>query len=225
MKKKAIILGIILVVIVLILLAIIASNYKTIQAFLTNKDNVVNKFKVGQIEVTVTEPNYNDNQTLKPNEEITKDPTLSNIGKVPCYIRAQVYVPASKEIKYVDNSENIITPTEDIELLTYTVNNGWEEVTKEGFYGKYEDKEGNIYIVHTYKYMQDDKEKIINPSEEISTPVFSKVKAINYLDTDTTINLKLQVSAMAVQIEEGKTAEEMWTNYENQNGTGFVGIE
>lgn len=223
-KKRSIIITIIAMIMAIITI-IVVSQYKSIQAFFTDKAKITNKFKIGQIEATVTEPNYKDNQTLKPNEEIIKDPTISNTGKIPAYIRAQIYVPISKEIKYVDENENVITPEQEIEILKYTVNEGWQLVTEDGFYGIYTDKDGNVYKVYTYKYMQNGQEKIINPNEEISTPVFSKVKAINYLDTDTTINLKLQVSAIAVQPEEGKTAEEMWANYKKQNETAIIGIE
>ena len=69
--------------------------------------------------------------------------------------------------------------------------------------------------------MQDGNEKIISPDETISVPVFSKVKAINYLDTDKEQNFKIYVNAIAVQ-SDGGTANEMWTRYLNQKGTGIV---
>lgn len=210
--------------IIIITLSLTIINYKTILAFLTNKDKTTNNFTVGELKATVTEPNYEDNQTVKPGEEIIKDPTLSNIGEVEGYIRAQVYVPVSKEIKYVDENEKIIIPEEEIEIATYKINEGWEEVTEEGFSGIYEDKEGNKYKVHTYKYMENGQERIIKPEETIEKPLFNKVKIINYLDMDKTINIKIHVAAISVQ-SEGGTAEEMWTYYKNQNGTGIVGVE
>lgn len=211
-------------IIIVITLGSIIINYKTILAFLTNKDKVTNKFKVGELTATVTEPNYEDNKIVKPGEEIIKDPTLSNIGEVNGYIRAQVYVPVSKEIKYVDENENIITPVEEIEIAKYKINQGWEEVTEEGFSGLYEDEEGNKYKVHTYKYMENGQERIIKPEETIEKPLFNKVQIINYLDMDKTINIKIHVAAISIQAE-GGTAEEMWTYYKNQNGTGIVGVE
>ena len=221
MRKKVVI---ILSILVIIALITITSNYKTINAFLTNKDKVTNNFRVGKISATVTEPNYEDNKTVKPEEEITKDPTLTNTGEVDSYIRAQVYVPISKEIKYVDENENIITPSEEIELLSYEINEGWEEVTEEGFSGIYEDNNGNKYKVYTYKYVKDGKEKIISKGETIEKALFEKVKIINYLDIDKTTNIKLHVIALAVQAE-GGTAEEMWTYYKKQNEAGIVGVK
>lgn len=217
MKNKKIIYLICLLLIVIVSLYIII----LVLAYSTDKDNNVNSFTIGNVSIVVTEPNYTDNQVIKPNGEITKDPTFQNIGSVSAYIRAQIYVPVSKEIKYVDNLEQIVTPTEDIEIFSYTLNDGWEEVLDEGFSGTYTDDEGNIYNVHTYKYMQDSSEKIIEPNETISTPVFSKIKVINYLDTDKSINLKMLVNAIAVQTD-GGTASQMWTYYINQNQTGIV---
>lgn len=221
MKKKKLI---ITLIILIIIIAILIIGYKTILAFYTSKDQTINKFSVGQISATVTEPNYENNKIIKPNEEIAKDPTLSNTGEVDSYIRAQVYVPISSEIKYVDLNENIVTPSEETEIFTYKVNDGWEEVTDDGFFGIYEDKDGNKYKVHTYKYVKNGQEQIIKPGETIGVTVFDKVKVINYVDMDKNVNLKLYVSAIAVQ-SDGGTAEEMWTYYKNQNGSGILGVD
>lgn len=214
-----------LIVISIITTAIILSiGIRLIYAYYTDKSQKINTFKVGEIEAIVREPNYEDNKIVKPNEEIAKDPTFSNIGEVSSYIRAQVYVPVSKAVKYVDSNENIVEPSEEIELLSYKVNAGWELVTEEEFSGLYEDREGNKYKVYTYKFVRDGKEKPVNSGETIGKTLFDKVKVINYLDMDKNTNIKLHVSAIAVQ-SEGGTADEMWTYYKNQNGTGIVGVE
>lgn len=217
MKNKKIIFLICLFLIVIISLYVV----KLVLAYYTDKDNRANAFTFGNVSVMVTEPNYTDNQIIKPNGEITKDPTFQNIGSVNAYIRAQIYVPVSKEIKYVNNSEQIITPTEDIEIFSFTLNEGWEEVLDESFTGTYIDDNGNKYNVHTYKYMQNSSEKIIKPDETIPTPVFSKIEVINYLDMDKSVNFKMLVNAIAVQTD-GGTASQMWTYYINQNQTGIV---
>ena len=216
-------------VVVAILSAVVAIKIDDILAYYTHKDNSANKFSIGSVEVTVTEPNYVNNQIIVPNETITKDPTYANTGDVDCYIRAQIYTPISKDIKYVDGNENIITPAEDIDLLTYTINDGWVEVEDNPsdtlkFNGIYEDSKGNRYKVRTYKYMEGGQEKVISAGETISTPVFSTVSTINYLDIESAVNLKMYASALAVQ-NEGGTAEEMWEAYKNQNGTGIIGIQ
>ena len=220
MKRKTI--TIITIALIVSLIAII--SYQTISAYYTDKDNVTNKFKMGELEVQVTEPNYEDNKTVSPGDEIVKDPTFSNVGGVDGYVRAQVYVPISSEIKYVDENENIVVPTEEIEIFSYQVNAGWEEVTADGFSGVYEDENGNKYNVYTYKYLENGQEKIVHAGETIETALFSKVKVINYLDIDKNTNLKIHVSALAIQADAG-AADDAWTYYKNQNGTGIVGVE
>lgn len=227
MKKKIAVLA---VLIVLVAIATVVFFYKEeIMAYYTSHDQKINTATVGDIEVTVTEPNYVDNQVIKPNESITKDPTFSNSGEVDGYVRAQVYVPISDSIKYVDNEENIVTPADEIEIFSYEVNSGWVEVTDDPsdtykFNGIYEDLEGNRYKVRTYKYMQGGVEKITAAGETISTPLFDEVSVINYLDTDTTVNLKMHVVALGVQ-SSGGTANEMWDRFKNQNQAGIVGVE
>ncbi len=221
-KNKKAIIGI--EIFVAIILIVLVFNYKTILAFATHKDNQTNKLTTGSISAIVEEPSYTNNQIVLPNQEIAKDPTFTNNGTVKSYIRAQVYVPISDQVKYVDSNENLITPNEEIELLTYQVNSGWEEVTGETFSGIYEDANGNRYKVHTYKYAPGGTEKIINPNETIEKTLFDKVKTINYADLDEGKNLKLQVSVLTIQ-SDGGTADNLWTAFANQNGTGIIGVE
>ena len=218
MKKKFIILAILLITAFLLII-----NYNTILAFFTDKDNKTNKFSVGNISATVTEPNFKDNVIVKPNEEITKDPTFSNAGEVKSYIRAQVYVPISNKIKYIDSNGNVISPTEQIELVSYQINEGWQLVNDNDFFGTYEDEAGNMYKVYTYKFVENGSEKIVDSGETISTTLFDKVKIINYLDMDKNTNIQLHVCALSIQ-SDGGSAGEMWNFYKNQNGTGIVGV-
>lgn len=219
MKKKVIIAFSILATVIILTIL----GYNTVKAYYTHEDKITNKFKVGELEISVTEPNYEDNKVINPGDEITKDPTFSNVGEVDSYIRAQIYVPISKDIKYVDENENIVTPTEEIEIVSYEINDGWEEVTDDAFLGVYEDENGNKYNVYTYRYVQDGQEQIVSVGETIEQPIFSKVKVFNYLDIDKNTNIKLHVSAIAIQ-SEGGTSDEMWIYYVNQNGTGIVGV-
>ena len=220
MKKVFLIIFTILVVIAFVFTL---RECKNIYAFYTTNDKITNFFNVGQISAEVEEPNYEDNKVVRPGDEVVKDPTLSNNGKVDSYIRAQVYVPISDEVKYVDENEEIDEIDKEIELVSYELNDGWVKVEDENFTGSYEDENGDKYKVYTYKYVMDNVEKIIKPGEKIEKPVFDKVKIINYLDMDKAINIKLHVTAIAVQAE-GGTAEEMWSYYIKQNGTGIEGV-
>jgi hypothetical protein len=224
MNKNKKIALIVIELIAAIVLVIVAFNFDKIFAFATHTDEQQNTFATGNISATVQEPNYTNNQIIKPNEEIVKDPTFSNNGTVNSYIRAQVYVPISDQIKYVNNNEELVTPAEEIELFTYQINPGWVEVDNNVFSGIYEDENGNRYKVHTYKYTQGGTEKIIEPNETIASTLFDTVKVINYADTDTAKNLNLQVAVIAVQAD-GGTADQLWSYFANQNGAGIVGVK
>lgn len=215
-KNKLIVISIISTVLVL------ALGFNLIYAYYTDKDSKINKFSVGKIEVMVTEPNYVDNELLKPKSVIVKDPTLENTGEIPAYLRAQVYVPIAN-MKYIDEDGNVISPTGDVELFSYELNSGWEVVVEDGFSGIYEDEDGNKYSVYTYKFVENGVEKIVNPGEKISVPVFSSVEVINYLDVDKEVNAQIHVCALGVQTD-GGSADELWTYFKNQNGTGVLGV-
>ena len=223
--KKIISISIVLIAVCVICLALYYRE--DIMAYYASSDTEVNRFTVGDIDVTITEPNYVDDQIIVPNQTIAKDPTFTNEGSIKAHIRAQVYVPISDSIKYVDQNEQIVTPSEEIELFSYTINDGWEEVVDNPsdtykFNGIYEDSKGNRYKVHTYKYVNT-IEKEVEPGETISTPLFDEVTVINYLDTDEAINLKMPIVALSCQV--GNNADEMWERFKNQNQAGIVGVE
>ena len=225
MKNKKILL-ISLFSIFVIMFTFIFLNKQTLDAYFLNKNSLISKISTGNIKASVTELNYKNNQILKPNDEIIKDPILTNTGSIDEYLRAQVYVPIAK-LKYVDSNENIIFPDDEIDLISYEYNlgQGWQRVKDEGFSGMVQDKNENKYRVYTYKFIENNTEKIVKSGEEINIPVFNKIKTINYLDIENAINLKVIVKAIAVQTLDGKSADEMWTFYKNQNGSGIGGVE
>ena len=207
MKNKKILL-ISLFSIFVIIFTFIFLNKQTLDAYFLNKNSLISKISTGNIKASVTELNYKNNQILKPNDEIIKDPIVTNTGSIDEYLRAQVYVPIAK-LKYVDSNENIIFPDDEIDLISYEYNlgQGWQRVKDEGFSG----------MVHD-----------INERQSFLTnniPVFNKIQTINYLDIENAINLKVIVKAIAVQTLDGKSADEMWTFYKNQNGSGIGGVE
>ena len=205
----------------------------SVYSYYTHKDTKVNRFNVGNIQIEITEPNYDeDNKIVKPNSEIVKDPTIANTGKVPAYIRAQVYIQMAK-IPYISSDGTAVNPGQEVELFTYSVNyennSGWIKVEDADYETTYQDDDGNKYKVCTYKFVENGQEKSIPAGETISVdgqalPVFSKVKTINYMDTDQEVNAQIHICALGVQSETG-TADQMWTNYKNQNGTVIVGIQ
>lgn len=223
-NKKNLLISLFLILAVVIIFILTTEN--TLEAYLVHKDSLSQKFYSTDISVEIIELNQDINQIFKPNDEIKKCPIVSNTSDVDIYIRTQVFVPIEK-INYIDDDDNIIFPTDDIDLILfeYNLGQGWEKVTEEGFSGVVQDKEGNKFRVYTYKFTENDKEKTIKARDKIDIPVFENIKIINYLDIEKAMNLKLIVKAIAVQCLDEKLPNEMWTFYKNQNGSGISEVD
>ena len=123
MKKKKIILA----VIILLVISIVGGTI----AYFTDTDNATNTFTIGNVDITLTEPNWlttdEDNngipdasQDLMPGQTIAKDPTINNVSTTnPAYVFAKVEVPCT----------TAVSPATPAELFSYTLNTGWTELT------------------------------------------------------------------------------------------------
>ncbi len=113
-KRKLLIAAIVLLLILLIGGAV---------AYFTDTETKTNTFTIGNVDITLTEPNWatadtNSNnvpdaaENKMPGEEIAKDPTITNVGENDAYIFAKVDSACTTDA----------TPKE---IFTYTVNTGW----------------------------------------------------------------------------------------------------
>ena len=64
-------------------------------AYFTDKDAKTNTFTVGNVDITLTEPNWTstgsqDAPEVYPGEPLAKDPTVTNAGANPCFVRIKV---------------------------------------------------------------------------------------------------------------------------------------
>lgn len=67
----------------------------TLAYFTDNDDQATNTFTVGNVEIELTEPNWDstgveDAPEVYPGEPLAKDPTVENVGANPCFVRVQV---------------------------------------------------------------------------------------------------------------------------------------
>lgn len=88
MKKKIIALCL---VIALAATAVIGGTL----AYFTDKEDATNTFTVGNVNITLTEPNWEgtgsqDAPEVYPGEALAKDPTVKNVGANPCFVRIKV---------------------------------------------------------------------------------------------------------------------------------------
>ena len=64
-------------------------------AYFTDTERKDNVFTVGNVDITLTEPNWDANGSedapeAYPGEALAKDPTVTNTGKNPCFVRIKV---------------------------------------------------------------------------------------------------------------------------------------
>ena len=64
-------------------------------AYFTDTDDATNTFTVGNVDITLTEPNWEgtgsqDAPEVYPGEALAKDPTVTNDGANPCFVRIKV---------------------------------------------------------------------------------------------------------------------------------------
>lgn len=64
-------------------------------AYFTDTEDATNTFTVGNVDITLTEPNWEgsgsqDAPEVYPGEPLAKDPTVENTGANPCFVRISV---------------------------------------------------------------------------------------------------------------------------------------
>lgn len=88
MKKKITALAL---VVCLVAVAIVGGSL----AYFTDEEEATNTFTVGNVDITLTEPNWEgtgsqDAPEVYPGEPLAKDPTVENTGANPCFVRIKV---------------------------------------------------------------------------------------------------------------------------------------
>ncbi len=90
--------------------------------YLTREDNSKNTFTVGNVKITLTEPHYHKDikQEIKPNNEIIKDPTITNKSDSNAFVYMKVEIPKVE-----------LTSGGMGELYSFVPNDGWFEMVDE----------------------------------------------------------------------------------------------
>lgn len=119
MKKYKTIIAVVIMVLVFIVGGAVA--------FFTDTDTKTNVFTVGNVDITLTEPNWDDTDTnsdgvpdaaegLMPGDSVNKDPLITNTGSSDAYVFTKVEIPCTSDA----SAE---------EIFTYTINSGWYLMT------------------------------------------------------------------------------------------------
>lgn len=202
----------------LLALAAIAVVTTGISAYFTATDTATNNFNVKKVDVELTEPNYEDDQDVTPNETITKDPTVTNIGTTDEFVFLSVKVPYKNII--TANADGTRNKAADTELFSYTINEGWTEVGTPAI-----DEENGI-VEHIYVYGSSQACTALAPEATTENALFDSVTMCNAVEgqglEETEADIDIQVYAVQTSdlgtSGEGTTVPaEVLAIYLNQN--------
>ena len=204
-----------LAAIVLLLLFVVGGAV----AYFTDTDTKTNTFTIGNVDIDILEANWsttdsNSNgvpdaaENLMPGQSVTKDPVIRNLSTSnPAYVFAKVEVPCTTET----------TPRE---LFTYTVNNGWAELSSAQVACT---SGGNA--THVYYYGSGSSLTPLAKAVDSSTPtptstaVFSSVTLLSSLtgNEGLTGEKNVVVTGYGIQTEglASTTPANVWSNFSN----------
>lgn len=163
-------------------------------AYFTDADTATNEFTVGKISIDLTEPGWIPPEDITPNQEIEKDPQITNDGVNSAYVFMQVKVP----------TKSVITANEDgtknaeavKELFTYQVKEGWTEI------GTAADDTigGQTYKVHTYVWGTGEACTAVDKGVTTGS-LFDSIKFINVIEGEGLEETQLDVIVDAYGIQ------------------------
>lgn len=177
-----------------------------ISAYFTDADTVTNTFTIGTISLALEEPNWNpDNaKNITPNEEIAKDPQVTNDGENDEYVYLTVSVPYANIV--TANTDGTRNAAANTELFTYTVNNGWVEIKTEK-----DDTAGTVTHLLAYATKgADGSVKMDTLAKNAKTPaVFDKVTFVNAVEAQglEATTKDIVVKAYGIQADNITTAD------------------
>lgn len=180
-------------------------------AYLTDYAQAVNEFTVGKVEIELDEPDWNpkDHTEVTPNDEMKKNPKVTNTGINDAYVYLQVGIPKADVI--TADAQGNREGQAVRELFTFTANRGWTLI---------DTKENEKEKLYTYAYDQ------VLKAKQATGTLFDKVKFINVVEgqLDTKV-LNIPIKAYAIQTahtggESGDVpnqAKTAFQKYVNQN--------
>lgn len=202
MSKKRIIVTAIILALVLVIGGILA--------YFTDVDTKHNKFKTGKVEIVVDEPSWpdpvpnpdydpDDNPDVPPtidpevpvvpNEEIAKDPQVTNKGTGEVYAFVEVVVPV-RSIK--TGSNTTAAPTQLFSFVkddgTAGTNAGWVEVSHSPATLTAQTTEVTYVFAYATHNATTNKDVLtaLETNQTTAKPVFSKVKFADVTETEFT---------------------------------------
>lgn len=193
-------------------------------AYLTATDSAENKFTVGNVDISLAEPEWdkaNPDGTLEnivAGQVITKDPTVTNTGTNDAYAYIMVEIPKvySTDIVSTDAEGNTVTTSEShYPLFSFEANDGWTLIDSQT------GTETDAYDYHLYAY-----DTALAPNS--AATLFNKVTFanitedfVNSITGEEIVDLAINITGYAIQSDyynnEASDVSSAWELYAIQN--------
>ena len=158
-------------------------------AYFVDRDYVANNFTVGDVEISVSEPNWDPDEgtDITPNKVIKKDPKITNEGANDAFVFMRVTVPRAT-VKTA-NYDGTLNSRANQDLFTFTANNGWKLIKSDN---------GALSTEYVYAYAGD-KMTVLSPGQSTIT-LFDTVKFINIIEEQLDgQDLDIVIETMGIQ--------------------------
>ena len=158
-------------------------------AYFVDRDSVTNNFTVGDVEISVSEPNWDPDEgtDITPNKVIKKDPKITNEGVNDAFVFMRVTVPRAT-VKTA-NYDGTLNARVNQDLFTFTANNGWKLIKSDN---------GTLSTEYVYAYAGD-KMTVLKPGASTPT-IFDTVKFINIIEEQLDgQDLDIVIETMGIQ--------------------------
>ena len=158
-------------------------------AYFVDRDSVTNNFTVGDVEISVSEPNWDPDEgtDITPNKVIKKDPKITNEGANDAFVFMRVTVPRAT-VKTA-NYDGTLNSRANQDLFTFTANSGWKLIKSDN---------GAFSSEYVYAYAGD-KMTVLAPGSSTGT-LFDTVKFINIIEEQLDgQDLDIVIETMGIQ--------------------------
>ena len=190
-------------------------------AYMTNTQNATNVFTAGEVKIKLTEPDWPGNNSkeveeITPNQEIPKNPQITNTGTTSAVVFAEVEIPVDKydiataggdrqgetlrELFWMKTKDTAI---QDFKNTIHDEDGEWNWLQSLCYY---KDADGNLSdepvsggsVVHVFGYGT-----VLDP-QETTVPIFDKVQLKNIVLQNGKIlpsgeDLQIDIRAFAIQ--------------------------
>lgn len=192
-------------------------------AYLTDIDQETNTFTVGNVEVDLTEPDYPGNESeevdnLVPNQEVIKNPQVSNTGINEALVFMTVTVPvkevtvtAADGTKGTKGATDLFWFKDENDTLADAANNwddGWMQLTDKEYFtdadgADVDGLDGAAGGSHTYVFAYESA--IANG--DTTSALFDKVQLKNVIENEVTAGEAQNIVVKAYAIQAAEIAE------------------